>query len=117
MTVQKIVYQADFNGLYLCPVTANELALAPGVFNIPYGAYEEAPPAPIAGKCPRRVGNAWVMVADFRTTPLWMVETGAQYTLGELAYGGDGEASYPGWGDLPPWLTDVPPAPADDLET
>lgn len=96
--MQKAVFQTDNDGLYLYQSTANELALTPGTFNIPYGAYEDAPPAPPAGKWPRRLGDAWAMVDDYRTTPLWVVETGAPYSIGAQHDGTIGKVSYPGWG-------------------
>ena len=43
--MQKTVYQANDDGLFLYETVANELALTPGSFNIPYGAFEDAPPA------------------------------------------------------------------------
>lgn len=112
--MQKEVFQTDDAGLYLYASVANELALTPGVFNIAYGAYEDAPPAPPAGKWPRRVGEVWVMVDDYRTTPLWVVETGTPYLIGAEQDGASGKVSYPGWGTLPAWLTaDEPPRPAE----
>ncbi len=111
--MRKEVFQADDNGLFLYQTLANELALTPGKFNIPFGAYEDAPPQPAQGRWPRRVGDAWTMVEDYRTTPLWVVESGAPYTIGTEHAGVDGKVSYPGWGPLPAWLTQVvlkPPA-------
>ncbi|MDH0548421.1 hypothetical protein, partial [Achromobacter xylosoxidans] len=108
-SMQKDVFQTDDDGLYLYKSVANELALTPGAFNIPYGAYEDAPPMPLTGKWPRRVGDAWVMVEDYRTMPLWVVETGAPYSIGGEHDGGTGKVSYPGWGPLPTWLTTVEP--------
>lgn len=108
--MQKTVFQTNDDGLFLYETVANELALTLGSFNIPYGAFEDAPPAPPAGEWPRRVGDAWVMVADYRTTPLWVVETGASYSIGAEHDGAGGKVSYPGWGSLPTWLTQVEPA-------
>lgn len=110
--MQKDVFQTDDDGLYLYQSVANELALTPGEFNIPYGAYVDAPPAPSTGKWPRRVGDAWVMVADYRNTSLWVVETGEQYTIGNEHDGVAGKVSYPGWGPLPAWLATEEPAPS-----
>ncbi|MNT69612.1 hypothetical protein D3C72_2079400 [compost metagenome] len=45
------------------------------------------------------------MVDDYRTTPLWVVDTGAPYSLGADHEGAGGTVSYPGWGELPAWLT------------
>ncbi|ANY17224.1 hypothetical protein [Bordetella pseudohinzii] len=109
--MQKKVFQTDDDGLYLYESVANGLALTPGTFNIPYGACDDAPPAPPAGKWPRRLGDAWVMVEDYRTTPLWVVGTGAPYSIGGELDVGDGKVCYPGWGPLPSWLTRVEPEP------
>jgi hypothetical protein len=103
--MRKEVFQTGDDGLYLYASVANELALSPGTFNIAYGAYEDAPPAPPAGKLPRRVGETWVMVDDYRTTPLWVVETDTPYSIGADHDGAGGKVSYPGWGALPAWLT------------
>ncbi|MFY3950728.1 hypothetical protein ACOTH2_29895, partial [Achromobacter xylosoxidans] len=108
-SMQKDVFQTDDDGLYLYKSVANELALTPGEFNIPYGAYVDAPPAPASGKWPRRVGDVWLMVDDYRTTPLWVVETGAPYSIGGEHDGVTGKVSYRGWGPLPAWLTTVEP--------
>ncbi|WZB70777.1 hypothetical protein WJ968_37155 [Achromobacter xylosoxidans] len=43
--MQKKVYQTDSDGLYLYESIANELAMTPGRFNVPFGAYEDAPAA------------------------------------------------------------------------
>lgn len=111
---RKTVYQTDSDGLFMYQTIANELALAPGSYNIPFGAYEDAPPEAQEGKVQRREGAAWVMVDDYRTTPLWVVETGAQYAVGSEHDGADGKVSYPGWGALPEWLTAEEPQGAAD---
>lgn len=107
--MQKDVFQTDDDGLFLYTCAANELPLAPGVFNIPYGAYEDAPPVPSLGKWPRRAGDVWMMVDDHRTTPLWVVGSNAPYSLWADHEGPDGKVSYCGWGALPDWLTAVAP--------
>ncbi len=114
--MQKEVFQTDNDGLYLYKSVANELPLASNEFNIAYGAYENAPPEPPAGKWPRRVADAWVMVEDHRTTPLWAVDTGAPYSIGVEHDGVGGKACYPGWGTLPGWLTAVKPPSAEGTE-
>lgn len=106
--MQKTLYQTDDDGLFLYETVANAMALTPDAFHIPYGAFEDAPPTPTAGKWPRRVGDAWEMVDDHRATPLWRVETGAPYSIGAEHDGADGKVSYPGWGKLPAWLTTQP---------
>lgn len=108
--MQKDVFQTDDDGLYLYQSIANELALTPGTFNVPYGAYEDAPPPPPAGKWPRRVGDAWMLVDDYRNTPLWVVDTGESYSIGSELEGASGKLRYPGWGELPAWLTPEEPA-------
>jgi hypothetical protein len=77
------------------------------------------PPARPAGKlarwdtdlCPARdtvtfgeAGTgAWVLEADHRKTPLYLTADGQTYTVGtEIEQG-----TYPGYGDLPAWLTDI----------
>lgn len=116
--MQKEVFQTDEDGLFLYKTVANELALMGGTFNIPYGAYEDAPPAPSEGKWPRRLGSAWVMVDDYRTTPLWVVDTGAQYSIGAEQDVAGSKVNYPGWGELPAWLTTVEPEiPEEDALT
>jgi hypothetical protein len=107
--MQKAVYQTDSNGLYLYESVANELSLSPGSFNIPFGAYLDAPPATEVGSRPRREGDKWELVEDHRDTSLWFAETGEQYTLGNVRTVNGVDVSYPGWGPLPAWLTDVPP--------
>lgn len=116
--MQKTVFQTDGDGLYAYPTVANELALAPGHFNIPYGAYEDPPPEAPAGMVQRRVGALpWTLVEDFRTVPLWLVSTGEPYTLRQNVTVDDANVSYPGWGPLPTWLTQVePPRPIEDAE-
>lgn len=99
--MQKAVFQTDSDGLFQYETVANELALTPGTFNIPYGAYEDTPPQATAGKCARRLGNTWALVDDYRATPLWLVDTGLPYSVGTEYAGIDGKVSYPGWGPIP----------------
>jgi len=113
--MQKTVYQTDVDGLYMYPTVANELDLAPGYYNIPYGAYEDEPPAAPDGMVARRVGDEWELVQDHRRTELWLA-TGALYTIGQETEVDGETVSYPGWGPLPDWLTDVEPTPAVEDE-
>ncbi|WMD20915.1 phage tail protein [Achromobacter seleniivolatilans] len=107
--MQKTVYQTDSNGLYLYESVANELSLSPGSFNIPFGAYLDAPPQAEDGRRPRRDGDKWELVEDHRETSLWFAETGDQYTLGNVHDVDGVDVSYPGWGPIPAWLTAVAP--------
>lgn len=57
----KIVYQTDSDGVFIGETVADESPLEPGVYLIPAGCIEVAPPAPVAGF--KRVWNgAWVQV-------------------------------------------------------
>lgn len=115
MLKTKTVYQTDPNGLYLYPVEANELALAEGLFNVPYGAHEDQPPAASAGFVVARIGGAWELAEDYREVGLWLVATGESYVPGNEAVVDGVKVSYPGWGVLPAWLTQVEttPSPAE----
>lgn len=104
------VYQADANGFYLYESKASELALDPGNYNIPFGAVQSAPPKCIDGEVARLVNGEWGVVEDHRADTLYVVATGAKYTLGTAV---DGQ-SYDGGGPVPEWLTDVEPAPAEE---
>lgn len=110
----KIVYQTDNDQIFIYETLAHELALAPGQYNIPYGAYEDAPPAVAAGQCARRTADetAWEVVEDHRSDTLYLVDGGAQYSRGSVVEVDGLDVSYPGWGPVPAWLTDVAPTPA-----
>lgn len=112
--MKKTVYQTDANGVYLFPQIANELALAPGLFNVPYGAYEDEPPQAPEGMLARRTSDAWELAEDHRRASLWLVGSGESYTLG-ADVDIDGETrSYPGIGPIPEWLTNTAPVPPSD---
>ena len=111
--MKKTVFQTDDNGLFLYETVAHELALSPGLFNIPYGAQSAPPPAAPAGKVARWDGKAWDLVQDNRRRALWIATTGAPYTIGSNAEIGGTVYSYPGWGPLPEWLTDTQPLPIE----
>lgn len=105
------VYQADANGFFLYESKASELALDPGNYNIPFGAVVAAPPKCPAGEVARLVNGEWAAVEDHRDDTLYVVGTNAKYTLGSVV---DGQ-SYDGGGPLPEWLTDVEPAPTEEV--
>ena len=116
----KVVYQTAPNGLYLHEAGASELPLSPGEFNIPFGAYVDAPPTAPAGKVARREGERWNLVDDHRSTRLWLAGTGLPYSVGTSATVDGQEVAYPGYGQIPSWLTvEEPISPAgeegDDL--
>jgi hypothetical protein len=111
----KVVYQTSPDGLFIHEVGASELSLSPGEFNIPFGAYVDAPPAAPAGKVARREGNDWILIDDHRNTPLWIAETGLHYSVGTSATVDGQELAYPGYGQIPSWLTvDEPTSPTDE---
>ncbi|CAB3886978.1 MULTISPECIES: phage tail protein [Achromobacter] len=110
----KIVYQTDpVSRLFLYETVANELPLAPGVFNIPFGAYEDAPPEEPVGYVAQRneAGTDWGLVEDHREELLYLVEGGAPYALGSVIEIEEVSMTYPGWGEIPIWLTQIPPEP------
>ncbi|PJM72119.1 phage tail protein [Achromobacter ruhlandii] len=108
--MQKAVFQTDSDGLFQYETVANELPLSPGMFNVPYGAQETAPPAAPAGMVARWDGERWGLVEDYRQAALYVAETGAPYILGgRLEIAGE-PVSYSGWGPLPAWLTTVAPS-------
>ncbi|WP_312438582.1 phage tail protein [Achromobacter sp.] len=111
----KVVYQTAPNGLYLHEVGASELSFSPGEFNIPFGAYVDAPPAAPAGKVACRDRDRWILVDDYRNTPLWIAETGLPYSVGTSATVDGQDVAYPGYGPIPDWLTvQEPIAPTEE---
>lgn len=109
----KTVYQTDpANGIYLFPTQANELAFAPGLFNIPFGSYEDAPSEAEPGHVAQRdnTGAGWIMVEDHREDVLYQVNGGTQYLPGSIVDIDGHPMSYPGWGKVPAWLTLTPPS-------
>ncbi|WP_233234482.1 phage tail protein [Bordetella sp. LUAb4] len=110
--MQKTVYQTDKYGLYMHQTIANDLALDPGVYNLPYLAVESTPPNAAAGKVAQWGGSRWALIDDYRHTPLWINELGGHaYALGSTVNVGGSNVTYPGWGTLPSWLTTTQPPP------
>lgn len=107
----KTVFQTDLDGLFLYETVANELALQPGSFNVPYGAVDSPPPQLPQGYVARWAGTTWESVEDHRADTLYVVDTGALYTRGSVVEVGDEEAAYAGWGPVPKWLTTSAPVP------
>ena len=110
----KTVYQSDpISGIYLFTTQANELALAPGLFNIPFGAYEEAPPAVPEGEVAQwnPTSSAWMAVEDHRGETFYLVKDGTAYEMGSSVEVDGEPTSYPGWGKVPAWLTLIPGSP------
>lgn len=65
------VYQTDENGFYVGEVEATESPLEPGVFLIPGGCVEDAPPAVAAQQAAKREGGAWKVVPDMVGVEFW----------------------------------------------
>lgn len=57
--MSKIVYQLDEAGGFVGETTADESPLEPGVYLIPAGCVEKAPPAPVEGKQRVFSGGKW----------------------------------------------------------
>ena len=95
---------------HLFTTQANELALAPGLFNIPFGAYEEAPPAVPEGEVAQwnPTSSAWMAVEDHRGETFYLVKDGTAYEMGSSVEVDGEPTSYPGWGKVPAWLTLIP---------
>ena len=102
----KTVYQTNSDGLFLYETIANELALVPGTFNVPFRALDDAPPTAPAGKIQRHDGKRWTLVEDHRKATLHITATGDRYVIGtQVELEGEEPVSYRGWGPVPAWLT------------
>ena len=64
--MSKTIYQTNADGLLVTAIEARESPLEPGVYLIPAGCVEIAPPAAEAGKAAVWSGTAWTMAADHR---------------------------------------------------
>ena len=63
MTATKPVYQLDAAGLFVCSTAADESPLEPGVWHMPAGTIDTAPPVEWpSDKWPRWNGHAWQLV-------------------------------------------------------
>lgn len=107
----KVVYQTNPDGLFLYETVANELALQPGSFNVPYGAVGTPPPEVAAGAVARWTGEEWVSVEDHRGDVLYVADSGELYSLGSAVEVNEDEVNYAGWGPVPAWLTPTAPEP------
>jgi len=102
---QITVYQTDEDGAFLHPVVATELTLAPGTYNVPFGAKLTAPPDAPEGHVAIAVGEDWTTVEDHRKDTLYLVDSGEPYAL-KTTFALNGVAArYTGLGAIPDWLT------------
>lgn len=78
---QKTVYQTNHLGLYLGPVYADESPLEPGVFLLPGGCVEVAPPKAPVGKIQAWDGKRWQLLDYFEGLVVYNTGTGEPLTL------------------------------------
>lgn len=107
------VYQTDHLGLYVGPTTADESPLEPGVFLIPGGCVEVAPPETPQGKIQHWNGKRWQLLDYFNGLIVYNTGTREPLTLN-------------GVGQIPNGFTVLRPQPGqvwkngrwvDDLDT
>lgn len=111
------VWQTNAAGFLLYAIGANELSMQSGEYNIPYGAYADAPPDARAGHVARRIEGAWAMVEDHRSDTLYVIDGhGTKYQIGsEIEIEGT-MLSYDGGGPIPDWLTLDAPVVEHEVE-
>ncbi|MCT8950639.1 DUF4376 domain-containing protein [Pseudomonas iridis] len=78
---EKLVYQTDHLGVFIGAVTADESPLEPGVYLIPGGCVEAAPPAIPEHKAAWWNGRAWQLVDYFGGVVIYSTDTGEPRTL------------------------------------
>jgi uncharacterized membrane protein len=78
---EKLVYQTDHLGIFIGAVTADESPLEPGVYLIPGGCVEAAPPAIPEHKAAWWNGRAWQLVDFFGGVVVYSTDTGEPRTL------------------------------------
>jgi len=105
------VYQTDTNGAFLHPMTATELAMSPGTYNVPFGAKLTAPPDAPEGHVALAVGDAWTVIEDHRKDTLYLVDSGEPYALKTTLALNGAAVRYAGLGAIPDWLTTEAPQP------
>tara|TARA_A100000171_G_scaffold50555_1_gene62305 strand:- start:1006 stop:1317 length:312 start_codon:yes stop_codon:yes gene_type:complete len=84
---------------------ANELAKAPGTYNIPFGAKLTPPPEAPEGMVALASGETWTLVEDHREEDFYRVDTDEKYELGVAVDVGGSVLRYFGFGEIPSWLT------------
>jgi hypothetical protein len=73
---QKTISQLDVNGYFVGPTTADESPLEPGVFLIPFGAVDTAPPDVPEGQRAQWTGTEFVFedIPEPEPEPVWEPE-------------------------------------------
>ncbi|CAP44781.1 hypothetical protein [Bordetella petrii] len=106
------VYQTDADGLFVHQAVAHEFSLQPGTYNVPFGALLAPPPALSEGEAALAVGESWLVVQDHRAERFYRTDSGQPYEFGVTMEVAGMAVRYPGWGEVPNWLTnEAPPAP------
>jgi hypothetical protein len=77
----KLVYQTDYLGIFIGAVKAEESPLEEGVYLIPGGCVESAPPAVPEHKAAWWNGKAWQLVDFFGGVVVYSTDTGEPRTL------------------------------------
>lgn len=77
----KTVYQTNSLGLYIGTATAEESPLEPGVFLIPGGCVDVAPPEAPDGKIQQWDGKRWHLLDYFNGLIIYSTSTGEPLTL------------------------------------
>lgn len=70
----KTHFQTDSLGYFVGPVDCPPNPEEEGKFWVPFGAYEDAPPPVGQFEVAKRVGESWVVVADYRGFEYWTPE-------------------------------------------
>ncbi len=79
--MQKIVYQTNAQGLYVGQTVADPSPLEPGVWLIPGGCVEQAPPERPEHKAAHWDGQAWQLVNFYDGLVVYDIKTGYPRTL------------------------------------
>lgn len=103
--MEKIVSQLDDSGYFIAAIVPDESPLEPGVFLIPGGAVDVAPPEQRDGVRFRLGADLeWIEEQDHRASNLYQTSSGVRYLIGQAVQQG----IYDGAGPLPSWLTLLP---------
>ena len=108
----KVVYQTDHQGIYIGTTVADQSPLEPGVWLIPGGCVEVAPPLVPEKKAALWNGRKWVLVDSYQGLTVYSITTRAALVIeqaGDIPVGYTLEAPAPGqiWSNGH-WVDDVP---------
>lgn len=110
----KIVYQTDHLGIYVGEAIADPSPLEDGVWLIPGGCIEQAPPAIPEHKAAHWDGQRWKLIDSYLGLTAYNIQTGEPVAIdrhGQLPPGYTLEVPAPGqiWKDGE-WIDDIPAA-------